>query len=199
MIIYMVRHGEVPLNQKKVAFNALDESLTEEGRRQTEKLADRLASVKLDAIFVSNTKRGHETALPIAKEKNISPKTDERLNDCNYGIFANLTKERAEEKYPQAFRKREEDKYNVPIPEGESFADVATRWRSFFADLKKKKLENILIVTHGTNLKVFLMEYLRYNVDDADKVYFKNTSVSIFSVSNTGVRLLRRNDTSHLN
>ena len=198
MIIYIARHAEVPLNQKNIAFNAIDESLTEKGIKQAKKLAKRFASIRLSAIFASDTKRSYETALSVTEKVNIPLIIDKRLNDCNYGVFSNLTKQDAKEKYTLAFKKREKYKYNVPIPKGESFANIAIRWKSFFNDLKKKKLKNILIITHGTNLKVFLIEYLNYNINDADKVHFKNASVSVFSISNVKIKLLMLNDTSHL-
>jgi len=203
MKIYFIRHAQVGSNLKNIAYNKKNEDLTKEGKKQAEKLAKKLIRLNIDKIFISKSKRAYQTILPLLKLQSISVKKDKRLDDCKYGIFSGLTLKEAKGKHPKIFKKRWEDKWNIPIPKGESFKDVAERLCSFFKNLereaKKFQFENIVIVTHATNLKVFLIQYLKFNIKKADSVQFKNTSISIFEFKNNNIKTEVINDFSHLN
>jgi len=199
MRIYLARHAQVTSNKKEVNFNNFDESLTDYGKEESKKMAKRLAWVKIDKVFISNTKRAYETILPLLELKDIPFQRDERLNEADFGIFNGLTLKEAKQKYPDVYKRRSKDKYNVRIPKGESYADVALRLSSFFQDLQKgSKKKTFLIVTHATVLKVFLIYFLNYSVVKVDSIHFRNTSISIFDFSNKKWSAIKINDYSHL-
>ena len=201
MKIYLVRHAELASNSKNIAYNNQEnEALTRGGEKQAKKLAQRLNQFNLDKIFISESKRTYQTILPLLRIKSIPLKKDKRLNDCRYGIFGGLTVQGAKKKYPDIFQKRQKDKYNIPIPQGESFKDVAIRLDSFLNDLKNEDtLESVLLITHATNLKVFLIKYLGFSIKRVDSIHFKNTSISIFDFSGKKFKPIMINDSSHLN
>ena len=196
MKIYIVRHAQTESNLREIACgNQKREGLTKEGKEQAKKLAKKLNKVKIDKIFISEAKRTYETILPLLKFKEDIPiKKDKRLNECKFGIFSGLTLKEAEEKYPKIFKARWKDKWNIPVPRGESYKDVALRLESFLKDLKKEArkfpLKNILIVTHATPIKVFLIKYLGFSVEKVELIYFENAAVSIFDFQNEGIKLI---------
>ena len=196
MKIYIVRHAQTESNLREIACgNQKREGLTKEGKEQAKKLAKKLNKVKIDKIFISEAKRTYETILPLLKFKEDIPiKKDKRLNECKFGIFSGLTLKEAEKKYSEIFRERQRDKWNIPIPGGESYKDVALRLESFLKDLKKEArkfpLKNILIVTHATPIKVFLIKYLGFSVEKVELIYFENAAVSIFDFQNEGIKLI---------
>jgi len=200
MKIYIVRHAQTKSNLKEIACeNQKKEGLTKEGKEQAKKLAEKLNKVKFDKIFISETRRTYETILPLLKfKKDIPLKKDKRLDECKFGIFSGLTLEEAEKKYPKIFRKRQKDKWNFKIPQGESFKDVALRLESFLKDLKKEArkfpLKNILIVTHATPIKVFLIKYSGFRVEKVESIYFKNAAVSIFDFQNEKIKPIQINE-----
>jgi len=110
--------------------------------------------------------------------------------------------EEAEKKYPQIFKARERNKWSFSIPKGENYKDVALRLESFLRDLKKEskksQLRNVLIATHATPIKVFLIKYLGFSIKKVESIYFKNTSVSIFNFQNEKIKPIKINDYSHL-
>lgn len=61
---YLVRHAEKVLDRK-------DPPLTAVGKQRAEDLAERLADVKLTAIYSTDTLRTRDTAAPTAKAKNL--------------------------------------------------------------------------------------------------------------------------------
>jgi len=200
----MIRHAEIGSNLKCLAYdNRQKEGLTREGKKQAKKLAERLSKVKIDKIFISEAKRTYETVSPLIRLKKDTPiKQDKRLNECKFGIFIGLSLEEAEKKYPKIFKSRERNKWSFFIPKGENYKDVALRLESFLRDLKKElkksQLRNVLIVTHATPIKVFLIKYLGFSIKKVESIYFKNTSISIFDFQNGEIKPIKINDYSHL-
>jgi len=195
MRLYLARHAETASNIKGINFNDKDDKpLTENGIRQANKLTKKLADLEIDQIFVSESKRSYQTALPFSKLNCLALQKDKRLNEADFGVFSGLTLQEAESKYPEIWRERLKDKYNFRIPEGESYRDVARRLDSFFQELKqtakKQKLKNILIITHATPLKVSLIHFLGYSIAEADAIYFGNASLSIFDFREMGVKAI---------
>ena len=199
MRIYFIRHAESKFNLKQIACNNQEKnSLTTAGKKQAEKLAKKLINIKIDKIFISEAKRAYETILPLIKaRKDIPVKKDNRLNECNFGIFGGLSFKVAEKKYPKIFKARRIDLWNIPAPRGESYRDVFLRFRSFLNDLKKDakklRLENIVIISHATLLKVFLVKYLGFSLKKVESIYFRNALFSIFDFQNGKIKPIQIN------
>ncbi len=83
--IILVRHGESIANAKKMSQGKQDEwidtHLTEKGREEAEKVAQRLKKEKIEIIYSSDLKRARETAEAINKFHNVKIKFDDRLRD----------------------------------------------------------------------------------------------------------------------
>ncbi|SRR4030042_244071 len=199
MRIYFIRHAESKFNLRQIACNNQEKNgLTRAGRKQAEKLAKKLINIKIDKIFISETKRAYETILPLTKiRKDISVEKDKRLNECNFGIFGGLSFGEVGKKYPKIFEARRKDLWNIPVPKGESYRDVFLRFKSFLGDLKKdakkSRLENIVIISHATPLKVFLVKYLGFSLKKIESVYFKNSLISIFDFQNGKIKPIQIN------
>lgn len=199
MRIYFIRHAESKFNLKQIACNNQEKnSLTKVGKKQAEKLAKKLINIKIDKIFISETSRAYETILPLIKvRKDILVKKDKRLNECNFGIFGGLSFGEAEKKYPKTFKARQKDLWNISAPKGESYRDVFLRFKSFLNDLKKdakkSRLENIVIISHATLLKVFLVKYLGFSLKKVESIYFKNSLISIFDFQNGKIKPVKIN------
>ena len=191
MEVYLIRHAQTKSNLKGIDFDDRKATnLTKKGIAQSKKLARKLVKVKIDKIFISESKRSYQTVLPLIKLKSIPVVRDARLNEANFGIFSGLTFEMAKRKYPEIYNTRLIDKWNYRIPRGESFEDVSKRLDSFLKNLKKDsgKIKTALIITHATVLKVFLVKFLKFPLKKADLVYFKNTSISSFKIKNRKVK-----------
>lgn len=84
MEIYVVRHGRVPSNDKKIIGGRGDEELTEVGVQQAESVRDKLQNFEFDAIFSSNVRRAVQTA-EIINIHGLDIKLDERLAEREPG------------------------------------------------------------------------------------------------------------------
>ena len=87
--ILLVRHGESRAASEDNPFPLVDgqgdPELAEVGREQAEKLGQRLANHAIDAVYVTNLRRTHETAAPLCAIKNLTPTVVADLRDVHLG------------------------------------------------------------------------------------------------------------------
>ena len=82
MKIYLIRHGQTDLNKEHRVQGRKGLPLNEEGKRQAQSLAEKLAGVEFDEIFSSPQERAVQTAEIVTGK---APKTDERINVYDLG------------------------------------------------------------------------------------------------------------------
>src|SRR5579864_4842218 len=71
--ILLVRHGATVFSAEDRFAGSSDIDLSEEGRTLAEKLAQRLADVKIDAAYCSDMKRTLETCRIVAAPHGLAP------------------------------------------------------------------------------------------------------------------------------
>ena len=202
MRIYFIRHAESKFNLDGIACNNKEKNkLTKKGREQAKKIAKDLSKIKIDKIFISEAKRAYETILPLIKiKKDVPLAIDKRLNECDFGIFGGLSFKGAGKKYPEIFNARKKDLWKIPYPRGESFRDVFLRFESFLKDLKrdakKSRLERVVIVSHATPLKVFLLKHSTFSLKKVESTFFKNARFSIFDFEKGKIKPIKINSKS---
>jgi broad specificity phosphatase PhoE len=153
LTLYFSRHGETEANvEKRYQGVALDTPLTPRGREQAEAIAKILRHHVVDVAALkyvaSPLERARTTMEIIRTQLGLPPKdysTDLRLREINLGAWDGLTHKEARALDPVVFNKREADKWNVRVPRGESYADVARRAERWLLGVKR----DTFAVTHG--------------------------------------------------
>ncbi len=101
--LYMIRHGEgIYQVEKIVAGPRGDGGLSPLGRRQAERLRDRLAGtgeIKADVLIASTLPRAYETAQIIAPALGLVVQPDDEVQEMRPGEADGLTFEAADQKY----------------------------------------------------------------------------------------------------
>ncbi len=151
--LYFSRHGETEANiEKRYQGHTLDTPLTHRGRKQAKAIAKILkhhvGDVATLKYVASPLERARTTMEIIRSHLDLPPKayaTDERLREINLGAWEGLTHKQARALDPVEFKKREADKWNVRLPGGESYADVAKRAERWLINVKR----DTFAVTHG--------------------------------------------------
>jgi broad specificity phosphatase PhoE len=92
-LVYLVRHGQTPLNESGVLRGLLDPSLDGVGLRQARRLGAVLGSRVISAVVASPLRRARETARPVADRAGREVATDRRLIDRDYGQWAGTRRE----------------------------------------------------------------------------------------------------------
>ncbi|GAB5587587.1 Fructose-2 [Umbelopsis nana] len=146
--IYLSRHGESMYNVEGKLGG--DSELSPRGQMYASQLPDlvrkHLGDQKL-TVWTSTLKRTIATARHLPYPK----KTWKALDELDAGVCDGMTYEEIEEKYPEDFAYRDEDKFNYRYRGGESYRDVVLRLEPVVMELERQ--ENILIVGHQAILR----------------------------------------------
>ncbi|MBL6937914.1 MAG: histidine phosphatase family protein [Alphaproteobacteria bacterium] len=158
LTLYFARHGQTEANLHKQFSGMKDTPLTPLGREQAKEVGDILAETlglqPMTVDFVCSPLQRAKTTMSIVREVLGLPhdgfRTDPRLQEIDLGIWDQLTDAEARALDPAFFERRTNDKWNVRIPEGESYADVAKRIESFCHDIAR----DTFIVSHGATTRI---------------------------------------------
>lgn len=146
MTIYIVRHGETEENRQKILQGHMPGTLTENGREQIRKAAERLAveDVTFSRIVSSDLRRAMESAGIIADRLNIPVIPMEMLRERDWGRFTGIPIQEAIDKYLI------DGKWAFPEGSVETADEIYKRAGMALAELEKRFAgETIIVVTHG--------------------------------------------------
>jgi len=176
MKLIITRHGETEENKKRIIQGHLPGILSEAGKGQAEKLAERLKDEKIGLIVSSDLARAFDTAKIVAKfHSDIDLTLDKRLRERFLGELQGKTKK------------------EVGLPDGihlmdfikkgdfESDEKIFARARDLIKDILENSEKDILLVGHEGICGYIVGILLNKNDEELKKVIgLENTSVSIF-------------------
>ena len=177
--IILVRHGQSEGNEDSLNYETIPDyalNLTKKGKQQAIGAGSEILSIigneKVYA-YVSpyyRTRQTFEGITSVLKEQITICHEDPRVREQDWGHL----------RHPDDSRLlvEERNKYSLfyyRMKDGESGADVYDRVSSFFETLyrdftKTDYPENALIVTHGMTLRIFLMRWLHWTVEEYESL-----------------------------
>lgn len=173
MKIYLIRHGQTTGDVEDRYEGAYDDELTDEGKAQTQELANKLSDSGIQILFCSPLKRAQQTAMILTTRLNCEIKTVNDLRERNKnGILTGMTKGEAKAKYPELVEQLKD--YRSQIQGAESQEDFVERIKKAFAKITNdENYSTIGIVTHGGPIWAIFSDILNDNgiVDIADCAY----------------------------
>jgi broad specificity phosphatase PhoE len=198
--VFMVRHGATVLSAEDRFAGATDVELSDEGREQTRRLAERLSGEKIAAVFASPLGRTVETARILAKPHQLEVQTRDGLREINHGHWEQLTRREVEERFPEEAAEWEKDPYTFAPLGGESGLAVTARALPVLIQLVRENTgKNILVVSHKATIRLLLSSLLGFDPrryrDNLDQ---KPAALNIVDFRDpVRPRLTLFNDTSH--
>lgn len=189
MRIFLIRHGESIANtglNEKLGFADHRVILTDKGKAQARNSAMALNQYILDhhvdlskaRAWFSPYDRTRETMEIfngiLHLDSHMDVREDISLTEQQFGMFDSLSDELCEELYPNEYHvwntfKSQNGRFWARLPMGESPFDVAIRVKNFFGTIKRDYeqhgIDTLFIFTHGTTLRVFVMQYLHKTVE----------------------------------
>ncbi len=160
---YIVRHGQSKWNKKGLLQGQANPPLSEVGKKQAIRLACVIKKLPINIIYTSDLLRAQETASIIAKESNLPIYTSSSLREQYLGLFEGKPYSFWNEQYNKISNKyfalSDEKKLLFKLSEDmESDKEAIERFISFLREISNRhKNKNILIVTHGSILRYFLI------------------------------------------
>jgi broad specificity phosphatase PhoE len=196
MRIILVRHAETEHNREDTITGQQDIPLSDEGLKQAEKLADRLGNSEFDGFYSSDLKRTFQTLKAVASRHDQEPEGSKLLRERSYGVYEG----RHKDKWRDVISGYDGDDRFLAPENGESMEEAAERYLQKFNNILEKHAEDarVLVGVHGVATRALLLKLF-----DLNGRYYRN-----FEISNTGIleleygreswRLIRMNDTAHL-
>jgi probable phosphoglycerate mutase len=198
--VFMVRHGATVLSAEDRFAGATDVELSDEGREQTRRLAERLSREKIVAVYASPLGRTIETAQILAASHQLEVQARDGLREISHGRWEQMTRREVEEKFPEEAAEWEKDPYTFAPLGGESGLAVTARALPALVEIVRAHPgDHVLVVSHKGTIRLLLSSLLGFDPrryrDNLDQnpaalniVDFKDPSRA---------RLTLFNDTSH--
>lgn len=203
---FLVRHGETIWNREFKYQGQSDVSLTEEGRQQAQCLSERLKDEKFDFIYASDLGRTMETAEIIAKHYSLKVIPAAFMRELSFGIWEGLTYDEIIRKWPQEYKRWQDDPYNLKPPGGETLTELCDRTSVFLKKVATKHPDGrILVVSHAGPIRAILSVLLNLKQNFFWKFKISNTSLTIIEydglkeLPDSDAFIVTVNDTYHLN
>jgi probable phosphoglycerate mutase len=199
--LLLIRHGESAPARPEEPFPFVDgqgdPDLAPEGRDHAERIAQRLASERIDAIYVTTLRRTAQTAEPLARRLGLTPRVEAGLREVHLGAWeGGLFRRKVAENDPVAQRMFAEERWDV-IPGGEPTARLTARVREAVGRLAAEhRGQRLAVFTHGGVIGHVLA--LTSGSRPFAFLGADNGSISHIVVTEQSWILRRFNDTAHL-
>lgn len=146
--VLLARHGETDWNVEGRWQGHTDRPLNERGLRQADALADRLASLAIDAVYASDLRRAAETAEPVARRLGLDVTLDRGLREVDVGSWAGLTRDEVAQRFPEGYRRWRE--FGAGWEDGETYEQMAARVTAAVRRIAGAHTGGcIVVVSHG--------------------------------------------------
>ena len=198
--VFMVRHGATVLSAEDRFAGATDVALSDEGRAQTQRLAERLSDEVIAGIYASPLGRTMETARILAAPHQLEVEARDGLREISHGRWEQLTRREVEQRFPEEAAAWEEDPYTFAPQGGESGLAVTARALPVLIQLVREHPgQHILVVSHKATIRLLLSSLLGFDPrryrDNLDQ---KPAALNIVDFRDPArARLTLFNDTSH--
>lgn len=192
--LLLIRHAQNDWVGERLAGWTPGVHLNDEGRAQAVALAVRLESVPLAAVYSSPLDRTLETAQPIADTHSVPVQMREALGETRYGEWTGrrLQELKTEDLWPvvQVYPA------GARFPGGESLREVQARIVAELDAIRDAHLEQtVAVVSHSDPIKLAVAHYVGLPLDLFQRLVVSPASVSAFSFTRFGPRLVFLNHT----
>jgi probable phosphoglycerate mutase len=198
--VFMVRHGATVLSAEDRFAGATDVELSDEGREQTRRLAERLSREEIVAVYASPLGRTMETARILAAPHQLEVQACDGLREISHGRWEQMTRREVEEKFPEEAAEWEKDPYTFAPLGGESGLAVTARALPALVEIVRAHPgDHVLVVSHKGTIRLLLSSLLGFDPrryrDNLDQNPAALNIVDFKDPSHA--RLTLFNDTSH--
>lgn len=198
--IFLVRHGATELSAEDRFAGETNVALSDIGRNQVHRLATRLASEPIVAVYASPLSRTAETARILAEPHGLSVVLRDGLREISHGHWEQMLRAEVEQRYPEEYAHWEEDGYTFAPQGGETGLAVTARALPALLDIvSAHPRQQILVVSHKATIRLLLSSLLGFD----PRGYREHLDQSLAALNiidfrdPVHARLTLFNDTSH--
>lgn len=183
-----------------------DFPLSELGERQARALGERLAGMRIDALYSSPLVRARATADAVASVMNLDLVEDARLQEYDFGEVSGLTWREIRDQHPEIVRAYQQESGFPEFPGDEGRDAFTVRVGAAFGEIvdKHREADAVAVVTHGGPILIHVMASLGHQYTRPSRFRVDNTSVATIEYnarpgpSVPACTVVGLNDTCHL-
>ena len=195
--LLLVRHGHTDAAGKRLTGRAPGVHLNELGRRQAERLVERLDGVRIDAIVSSPLERCRETAAPLAKARGRAVDVGRAWIEVGYGEWTGRSISQL--RRTKLWRRVMFAPSNVRFPGGEGLLEVQGRAVDATLDIAARHARGtVLVVSHADVIRLLVAHLAGMHADHLQRLSIDTASITAVSISDGFPRLLTVNETDDL-
>lgn len=176
-MILLVRHGQTPTTGKILPGRTAGLYLSEHGREQAERVAQRLLALPVTAIYASPLERTMQTAGPTAEHSGLRVVEEPGLLEGDFGDWTGarladlmkLPEWKTVQQRPDTFR----------FPAGESFAEMRDRMAATLTKLGDQHPGGTVVCfSHADPIRIAISDALGTALRDFQRISIAPCSVS---------------------
>jgi probable phosphoglycerate mutase len=162
--LYLVRHGATQLTAEDRFSGAIGVDLSVEGRSQAERLAERLASEPISAVYASPLSRTVETATILATPHRLPVIQRDGLREISHGHWEGMSRQVVETEFAEEYAAWDADPFTYAPEGGESGVQVLARALPVIREIVVTHAgQNVLVVSHKATLRLLLSSLLGFD------------------------------------
>jgi len=196
--LFLVRHAAIDWSGRVAA---LEDGLSELGRRQASALAERLVREGIDVLYSSPLRRAQETTQILGHRLSLAFRLEPELREREEGEWAVREWEEVKRLYPELVERLNAGDPEAAPPGGETLGHLQDRAVAVFGRLLARHLgQRVLAVSHQGVMAAFLCHVLGLSMFGWGQPRFliDNASLSIVEEDDSGLTLICLNETGHL-
>jgi probable phosphomutase (TIGR03848 family) len=195
--LLLVRHGHTDAAGKRLTGWAPGVHLSEDGRRQAERLVTRLHGIRVDTIVSSPLERCRETAAPLAKARGRRVVVRRAWIEVDFGDWTGRSISQL--RRTKMWRRVMTTPSNVRFPGGERLLEVQARAVDAAFDLAAEHPRGtVVVVSHADVIRLLVAHLAGMHADHLQRLSVDTASITAVSLSDGVPRLLTVNDTGDL-
>ena len=199
--IYLVRHAEAEGNLYRIAHGHYNSCITDDrGCRQIRALAERFRDVPVDAVYASDLIRTRTTAQSIYLPKGLQLHPDPAFREICMGEWEEHCWYELLRKYPQSHDDFNHRLDRWQVPGSETARQVLDRYLPALRRVARQHDgQTVAIFSHGAAMRIVLGTLQGLSLlEIGDTPFGDNTSVARLEAEGDDIRVLYRDDNSHL-
>jgi probable phosphoglycerate mutase len=198
--LYLVRHGATALTAENRFSGAVGVDLSDAGRDQVRRLAERIAGDGIAAVYTSPLGRTVETAAILAAPHGLMPVHEDGLREISHGRWEGLTRAEVEARFGDEYASWEADPFTFAPVDGESGLAVLARALPVVRRIVVSHPEaTVLVVSHKATLRLVLASIMGMDARGyRDRLDQSPACLNVVDFRDaTRARLMLFNDVSH--
>jgi probable phosphoglycerate mutase len=198
--LLLVRHGATARTAENRFSGAVGVDLSDEGRAQVRRLAERLTGEPVAAVYASSLSRAIETAEILARPHGLAVTRREGLREIGHGRWEGLTRAEVEARFADEYAAWEEDPFTFAPEGGETGLAVLARALPVVREIVAAHPDHLVaLVSHKATLRLVLSSLLGFDPRGyRDRLDQSPACLNVLEFKDpVRARLLLFNDVSH--